>query len=95
MGTVSHALQILDARRKLFLNEVSENFCETMRQTFIRKKEGARILQGPCLCTLLGRAPVEETSSGERDGKVGLLKDSRSRFRCDSIHYFLYKYANP
>ncbi|MDI9394862.1 MAG: aconitate hydratase AcnA [Euryarchaeota archaeon] len=51
---------------QLFLNEVSENFRETMRQTFIRKKEaGTELARDPSYLRWLGEggAPVEESAA--------------------------------
>ena len=67
----------------LFLNEVSENFCETMRQTFIRKKEGGTDLaRDPAYLRWIGEggAPVEETEAqvARETEKVGPVeKDFR------------------
>ena len=94
MGTVKPCLA--GPRRpqdQLFLNEVSENFCETMRQTFIRKKEGGTDLaRDPAYLRWIGEggAPVEETEAqvARETEKVGPVeKDFRvpTRFRCDSI----------
>jgi aconitate hydratase len=84
MGTVKPCLA--GPRRpqdQLFLNEVSENFCETMRQTFIRKKEGGTDLaRDPAYLRWIGEggAPVEETEAqvARETEKVGPVeKDFR------------------
>ncbi len=86
MGTVKPCLA--GPRRpqdQLFLNEVSENFCETMRQTFIRKKEGGGtdLARDPAYLRWIGGeggAPVEETEAqvARETEKVGPVeKDFR------------------
>jgi len=67
MGTVKPCLAgPKRPQDQLFLNEVSENFRETMRQTFIRKKEGGvELARDPAYLRWLGEggAPLEESET--------------------------------